>query len=101
MICSGSHHSPACWIPSTSSPASVMRSASCSMGMLRSTYSFNHETGTNIVFYLQYISLSNSLEEPHIIGEEVTDVVDAVLLHRNAVRAHAEGEATELGWIIA
>src|SRR5260370_42586808 len=43
----------------------------------------------------------NPLQETHIIGVEVADVIDTILLQRYAIRAHAEGESAELGWVIA
>src|SRR5258706_10096610 len=92
-------------MPSTSNPASVMRSASCLSGISRSTYSFNHEMGTNMIslsptrVYHSY--LSNSLEEPHIVRVEVADVVDAVSLQGHALRPHAECEATVLAGVVA
>src|SRR5689334_16222907 len=92
-------------MPSTSNPASVMRSASCLSGISRSTYSFNHEIGTNMISLsptrVYYSHLSNSLEEPHIVRIEVADVVDAVSLEGYAFRTHAECEATELAGIVA
>src|SRR6185312_15464115 len=105
-IVSGSHHSPACSMPSTSNPASVIRSASCLSGISRSTYSFNHEIGTNIIFLsptsdIYHFRLANSFEEPRIVCVEVADVVDAVSLQGHAFRAHAECEAAVHAGVIA
>src|SRR6266487_4928039 len=55
MTSSGSHQSAEFSIPSTSRPASVSRSASCLVGRFRSTYSFNHEMGTRIVFVSDFV----------------------------------------------
>jgi hypothetical protein len=48
-------------MPSTSRPASVSRSASCLVGRFRSTYSFNHERGINIVYFSKFRAIVSYL----------------------------------------
>src|SRR5947209_13118721 len=40
------------------------------------------------------------IQEPHVIREEIADIVNAILAHRHPVRAHAEGKAAEDGRIV-
>src|SRR5215813_1761148 len=84
-------------MPSTSRPASVMRSANCFTGIFRSTYSSNHEMGTSIFFLSPSL---HSLQKTHIVCIEVADIVDAAFEQRNTLWTHAESEPAEFGRII-
>ena len=45
--------------------------------------------------------LPHPLQETGIVVIEVTNIIDLALHHGLALDAHAEGEAAELGWIVA
>src|SRR5579864_8654465 len=45
-------------------------------------------------------SMPDGFQESHVVAEEVADVRDAVLEHRDALGTHAEGEAAHPGRIV-
>src|SRR5439155_4074073 len=76
--------STSCWaIRSTSSPASVSRSASAGTSAVMSTYSLSQSSE---------MSTLELPQEAHIVLQEEAEVGDVVLEHRQPVQPGAEGE---------
>src|SRR6266576_3329623 len=77
--------STSCWaIRSTSSPASVSRSASAGTSAVMSTYSLSQSSEMRTLELPQ---------EANIVLQEEAEVADVVLEHRQPVQPGAEGEA--------
>src|SRR6266550_8431838 len=75
-------------MPLTSMPSIVRRAASSSGASSTSTSSRSHDSGTLIGG-----SSSELAQEAQVVLEEEAQVVDPVPEHRDALRAHPEGEA--------
>src|SRR3954468_17234417 len=79
--------------PSTAIPRRVRLSASCrSVAVSPGRYARSQV----LSMFTRTAPSCELLQKPHIPREQQADVADAVLHHRDAVQAHAEGEAGDL-----
>src|SRR5215469_13180931 len=79
-----SNSPPSFWMPSTSMPSMVRRSASSSGDQLKSTYCLSQ---------LRVTFISELPQEPGVILIEEPDIIDAITKHCDALDAEAEGPA--------